>query len=88
MSSQNPLIVESVQSIIKTMISIPQMTRPSSRKGGFASSLHVPAGVSQASILNELGFAGLLEAASFQNVTKQRKIRNATLACHVVESIL
>lgn len=96
LSCQNPLIIEAVQSITKTVVSIPQghpATRPrlpslssniptiSSSQNVDGATIQITSGVSQASILNELGFAGLLEAASFLNVTKQRKLKNSKLVC-------
>ncbi|KAJ3082728.1 Neurofibromin 1, partial [Quaeritorhiza haematococci] len=125
--SQTPQVVEAVQSILKTMVSLsyqlsvssprsgvgsagpttvmpptspqrrsapPTPTTPTTagtaNMGGFAAlaNMHVPSGVTQASILNDLGFPGLPEAGSFQNVTRQRKVKNANLACAVVDAII
>ena len=45
-------------------------------------------GVTQAAWLAELGFSGLPECGSFQTIGKARKLRNAGLACDVVDAVI
>ncbi|KAJ3039290.1 Ras GTPase activating protein ira2 [Rhizophlyctis rosea] len=45
-------------------------------------------GVTQAAWLAELGFSGLPECGSFHTIGKARKVRNAGLACDVVDAVI
>ena len=103
-TSQSPPLIEVVQSVLKADVSLPphqqariipasptstgtSSTGSQQRKGG-----HPQAGLvfgSQASqLLNDLGFPGLAECGSFAGVARQKKVKQAALACAVVESII
>ena len=94
-SNKSPRLLASVQSILKTMSPFAstenmanQCDNDNSIIGGFSREMVTPVGASQTQILSELGFAGLLEAGSFQNVTKLRKQENAALVCRVIDDIV
>jgi hypothetical protein len=104
MTSPNPEVILSVRHMMKRVFSISmESRRGKSSEALFKDAridsvpynmhksndpLHISSGVTQASILSELGFAGLLEAGDFNNVTRQRKVRNASLVCAVVDATI
>lgn len=53
-----------------------------------ATMVGAPAGVSQTAWLADLGFGGLMECGSFGTINKARKVRNAGLACDVVDAVI
>ena len=81
-------MTSSSASNLKAVKSLSSSSASMTRSGGKLLKNAANNGLNQAMVLSDLGFAGIIEAGSFQNLTKQRKTKNSILCCEVIDAIV
>lgn len=75
---QNTQVIEAVQSILYTMVSLPSKQAPSKPTVRRM----------QLSYLSEIGFSGLVDCSSFAHVNNTKKKTLATLSSQMIHTLL